>query len=138
MWFVLIGFMLLTPVVSVAITAYLRFMLHSYWMGNKHITNQSELERFKHIVKIYMYVAIFQLGFFSLPVVLYFYGITQELFSLNDSVFVIVPTGLTILFWTNTKKYERRLQTIPLEGRDILEEYVYVVDTWRKRSLPDW
>ena len=130
--------MVLAPVVSIAITQYLRVIVHQYWMENKHITNQAELERFKHVVKIYMYVAIIQLGFFSLPVVIYFYGITQELFNLMDALFVVVPTGLSLLLWGDTKKYERRLQTIPVEGRDILEEYVYVVDTWRKRSLPDW
>lgn len=102
------------------------------------ICSSPEMERFKRTVAHQMLGALVQMVVLLLPWALYGFGLVNKVLSFRDlPLFVVVPSVLLLAAGQAMKKLERRVQEMPC-AQELRPERERVVQTWKKKPLPDW
>lgn len=97
-----------------------------------------DMERLKRTVGHQMLGALAQIVVLLLPWALFGFGVVSEALSFRDlPLFVVVPSIVLFVAGQAMKKVERRVQEMPCV-EELKAERARVVQTWKKRPLPDW
>ncbi len=134
----LIVLMLFASSLGIGMAIYLRSLLDTYLKRVVCVETERELEEFKQVVKTAMYASVGQMLLLFFPVVVYIVGLVGNALSLPDVLFVIIPSGTNLLLVVQVKRLEVRAQAVQVDNQELLQEFVRVVDTWKKQSLPNW
>lgn len=113
-------------------------MLRDYVQRTQMIRDMQGLAQFQKIVARQMHAALAQLVFAVAPLVLYFVGILTQVFRFRDIVFVIIPGIVLMALGYIFKKVETEACRIPAANEDLDEQRIAVINTWRKKPLPNW
>lgn len=138
MRFQLIALMLFASALGIGVAVYLRSLLDTYLKRVVCIETARELEEFKQVVKTAMYASLGQMVFLFFPVVVYCIGLVGDELFLVDVLFVVIPSGVNLLLVVQVKRLESQAQSVSVDSQELLQEFIHVVDTWKKQSLPKW
>ncbi len=102
------------------------------------IETEQDLSEFKAIVKQHMYAALLQIVFLGTPLLLFSYGIQNEILGFSDILFIIIPNSIVIFVSLAFRKLEKRGQSISTSNPNLESELQQVIHYWKKRPLPSW
>ena len=134
----LITLMLLFPGLGAVNAIYHGRLLQEYVRQTRRIKDLAGLTRFQMTVARQMYAALAQLILLTTPVVLYFFGVLTDHLHLGDIAFVVIPGTLIFALGYFFKKVEAQACRIPALGKDLEEQRLAVIKTWKTRPLPNW
>ena len=130
--------MLVLPALGAVNTIYHGRALRDYVQGTQIIRDMQGLAQFQKIVARQMHAALTQLVLLVTPFVLYFVGILTQVFRFRDITFVIIPGVVLMTLGYVFKKVENEACRIPAANKNLDEQRLAVINTWRKKPLPDW
>jgi hypothetical protein len=84
-----------------------------------------------------MRAALAQIGLLTIPAILFATGLVLEEFDVRD-VLIIVPSAVIVLLAMYFRVWELRVRSIRVLGPELAEERDAIVETWRRKALPDW
>lgn len=135
----LIGLMLLASILGILLTLYLRSILERFKKSVVCIETEGHFEEFKKIAKTTMYGSLVQMVFLFLPLVTYLLGLAGSvLLFFPDVLFIVIPSGVYLLLLVRFKSLESQVQSMNIDSQELLQEFIHVVDIWKKQSLPKW
>jgi hypothetical protein len=135
---VFISLMLILPALGAVNAVFHGRLLQHYLRQTKTIDDMAGLARFQKMVARQMYAALVQLALLLTPIILYFIGIPTEILRFADIVYVMIPGGILIALGYHFKKVETEVCRIPAAGKDLDEQRLAVIKTWRTRPFPTW
>ena len=134
----LLGIMVAVPCVGIIFTLYMRGMLAAFQAKTRFIETRNQLTSFRHLVGTVMYGALFQICLLFIPLLVFLYGLADGILGLPHVLVVVVPSGLYLLIYVRYKRLEQKVQAIGMDNQELLQEFIHIVSTWRKKSLPKW
>ena len=126
------------PIAGILFTLYMRAMLVNFRSKVKYIETRHQLNTFRRLATAAMYGSLFQLTLLFLPILVYIYALADGIFALSYVLLVVVPSGLYLLFYVRYKRFENRVQAMGMDNQELLGDFIHIVNTWRKKSLPRW
>lgn len=134
----MLAVIILSPIIGICLTLTLRSRLAAFRTTTPFIEKQRDLAAFAAIASMAMYGSIVQLALLFVPLIVYLLGIVQGEFSLVAVLFVVIPSGAYLLFYVRYKRLEEEIRSMRIDNQEILKEFIFIVDTWKKQSLPKW
>ena len=134
----LLTLMLVFPGIGLLVSIYFGFDLKRFVATTPEIDSQSDLERFKQIVKKQMYGALGQFVILIIPTLLFLYGFFSRTLFFRDVAYLIVPSLVILAAGLYFKTLERRAQTLPIANPQLQPERDRVVEVWKHKPFPDW
>jgi len=107
----------------------------SFTSRTSTISNAQDLEDFKRLARRQMYQALGQLVFLVGAIGMSLYGLKTgqcNLLHVFGLSLAILATGL------NSRPFEGRARSIPVEDESLAEEYAAICESWVKKPLPDF
>jgi hypothetical protein len=102
------------------------------------LASTADLEAFKALVANQMRAALAQIGLLTIPAILFATGLVLEEFDVRDVLLIIVPSAVIVLLAMYFRVWELRVRSIRVLGPELAEERDAIVETWRRKALPDW
>ncbi|MCH7959309.1 MAG: hypothetical protein IID08_04235 [Candidatus Hydrogenedentes bacterium] len=134
----LVGIMVAIPCIGIVFTLYMRSMLNAFRQKTRFIETRNQLTSFRHLVGAAMYGSLFQISLLFVPLLVFLYGLADGILGLPYVLVVVVPSGIYLLIYVRYKRLEQRVQAIGMDNQELLQEFIHIVSTWRKKSLPKW
>lgn len=126
------------PCAGIIFTIYMRSLLVSFRSKTKFIQTRHQLDSFRKLATAAMYGALFQVTLLFLPILVFIYALADGIFGLPYVLLVVVPSGIYLLIYVRYKRFEHRMQAIGMDNQELLQDFIHIVNTWRKKSLPKW
>ena len=134
----LLGIMIAVPCIGIVFPLYMRAMLNAFRQKTRFIETRSQLTSFRHLVGTAMYGSLFQISLLFVPLLVFLYGLADGILGLPYVLVVVVPSGIYLLIYVRYKRLEQRVQAIGMDNQELLQEFIHIVSTWRKKSMPKW
>ena len=134
----MLALILMPPFFSIVLTLYMRSVLLNFIRQVPCIENERHIDLFKQTVRVAMLGALAQLFMMFIPIVTYIYGLTEDILTVQESLYVVGPVGLYLIVSVPYKRLEVRAQKIRIDNHSLLPEYIPVKEAWLRRSLPIW
>jgi hypothetical protein len=135
---VFIALMLILPSISLMLAVFGHVSLLRFAGRVKTLATQDDLEAFKRMAKTQMILALAVIPFIGIPAFLYGFGLFTGALSLSDLLFVLIPSGIVIVYSLVMKSTERKVKETPAADEDMLRERDRIVGVWMEKMLPDW
>lgn len=129
---------LAAPVLGILLTLFLQGNLDKFRKRIRYIETARDLKDLKEVVSVAMYGGIVQFSLLFVPLVAYLAGLANGDLGLNDLLLVVIPSGVYLLFYARYKKVEDDVRNTRADNQDLLDDFVFVIDTWKKSALPKW
>ena len=134
----LVGIMIAIPCIGILFTLYMRGMLNAFRQKTRFIETRNQLTNFRQLAGTVMYGSLFQVSLLFVPLLVFLYGLADGILGLPFVLVVVVPSGIYLLIYVRYKRLEQHVQAIGMDNQELLQEFIHIVSTWRKKSLPKW
>ena len=84
------------------------------------------------------YIALIQIGLLVAPGVVFVVGLIRDVLSVEDILFVVLPSFLILALGLAFKKVENKVRSIPVSDAILEERRDHIVRVWNTKPFPDW
>ena len=132
--------MIVPPVIGVVAALWGGAQLRRFARDVPVLRTAAELDRFKRIASLQMYVALGLIPLLALPLLVWLYGMfVAAVLGLFDIFLgVVLPSLALAVVGHFTKRTEKSVQQLPVEDPALRAERDRVVQVWQSQALPDW
>lgn len=111
----------------------------SFLATHTSIASQCELDEFKRVVKVNMYLALAMMAIFGIVLILAGVGIYLGTFSLPQLLLSLMVFGpLCAVAGMMMTRCENKMKTTLTIDPSMRQQFDYVVQRWTSNALPDW
>jgi len=136
-----------TILISAILLCFAAASLNALWFGlqlrrfakrTTILASTTDLEAFKRIVANQMHAALVQIGLLVTPAILFATGLVLQQFEVDDILFLVVPSAVIVVLALAFRTWELRLRSIRVVGPELAAHRDAIVETWRRKALPNW
>jgi len=85
-----------------------------------------------------MYAALVQIALLVAPGVVFVVGLVRGVLSVDDILYVVLPSFVILALGAAFKKLENRVRSIPVSDPILEERREHIVRVWNTKPFPDW
>ena len=93
---------------------------------------------FEQVVSRQMYAALLQIGLLVSPGVIFMIGLIMGTLTVEDVIYVMLPSMVVLALGLAFKKLENRVKSIPVSDPILAERRDHIVTVWDSKPFPDW
>jgi hypothetical protein len=93
---------------------------------------------FEKIVARQMYAALVQIALLIAPGVVFIVGLVRGVLSVNDVLYVLLPSMAILALGIAFKRIENRVRSIPVNDPVLAERRDHIIKVWNSKPFPDW
>lgn len=134
----LLVLMVMFPAVAIVNAVFSGLALRRYLAETPRIENRAHLDHYKAVVKRQMFAALAPVVLLSIPTLLFFHGVFEEILSVGDLLYIIAPSLVIIGIGVVLKRVEKRARTQEVSDPGLLAERDEVNEVWIHKPFPDW
>jgi len=101
-------------------------------------TTYQDIVEFEKIVARQMYAALVQIGLLVAPGVIFVVGLVRGVLTVNDILFVVLPSVWILALGVAFKKVENKVRSRPVSDAILEERRDHIVKVWNTKPFPDW
>lgn len=110
--------------------------MRSFSSITREISSLSDIENFKNMAKQQMYLAYISIAFAGTAVLLFLYHSYMGLWSIRDTVILILVVAVNMKYTKMVKSMETEISKIPATNEDLARMRDHIVHVWHKKFLP--
>jgi len=97
-----------------------------------------DIVEFEKVVARQMYAALVQIVLLVAPGVVFVVGIIRHVLSVEDILFVVLPSFVILALGVAFKKVENQVRSIPVSDPILEERRDHIIRVWMTKPFPDW
>jgi len=137
-WVGYIALILLLPVVATLNAIIHGSLLKQFLERTPAFATYQDIVEFEKIVARQMYAALVQIALLVAPGVVFVVGLVRSVLTVNDILFVVLPSFWILAIGVAFKQVENRVRSIPVSDPILEERRYHIVKVWLTKPIPDW
>lgn len=133
-----ITLMLLLPAVAVLNAIIHGSQLREFLERTPAFATYQDIVEFEKIVARQMYAALVQIALLVAPGVVFVVGLVRGVLSVEDILYVVLPSFVILALGVAIKKVENTVRSIPVADPILEERREHIVKVWMTKPFPDW
>lgn len=133
-----ITLMLLLPAVAVLNAIIHGSQLREFLERTPAFATYQDIVELEKIVARQMYAALVQIVLLVAPGVVFVVGLVRGVLSVEDILFVVLPSFVILALGVAIKKVENTVRSIPVADPILEERREQIVKVWMTKPFPDW
>ncbi len=133
-----IALMLLLPAVAVLNALIHGSQLKAFLGRTPAFATYQDIVEFEKVVARQMYAALVQIALLVAPGVVLMVGIVRGVLSVEDILYVVLPSFVILALGLAFKKIENQVRSIPVSDPILEERRDHIVRVWNTKPFPDW
>jgi hypothetical protein len=133
-----VGLMLLLPAIAAVNALIHGSQLRDFLNRTPAFDTYQNIVDFEKIVARQMYAALVQIALLVAPGVVFVVGLVRGVLSVNDVLYVLLPSIAILALGSAFKKLENKVRSIPVNDPVLAERRDHIVKVWNAKPFPDW
>ena len=133
-----IALILLLPAVAVLNALIHGSQLKAFLERTPAFATYQNIVEFEGVVTRQMYAALFQIALLVAPGVVFVVGLIRGVLSVDDILYVVLPSFVILGLGLAFKKVENKVRSIPVSDPILEERRDHIVRVWNTKPFPDW
>jgi len=133
-----IALILLLPAVAVLNAIIHGSQLRAFLERTPAFATYQDIVEFEKIVARQMYAALVQIALLVAPGVVFVVGLVRKVLSVEDILYVVLPSFVILGLGIAFKKVENQVRSIPVSDAILEERRDHIVRVWNNKPFPDW
>jgi len=133
-----IALILLLPAVAVLNALIHGSQLKAFLEQTPAFATYQDIVEFEKVVARQMYAALVQIALLVAPGVVFVVGLVRKVLSVEDILYVVLPSFVILGLGIAFKKVENKVRSIPVSDPILEERRDHIVKVWMSKPFPDW
>jgi hypothetical protein len=133
-----IALILLLPAIATLNAIIYGSQLNQFLERTSAFTTYQDIVEFEKIVARQMYAALVQIGLLVAPGVIFVVGLVRGVLTVNDILFVGLPSVWILALGVAFKKVENKVRSIPVSDPILAERRDHIIRIWMTKPFPHW
>jgi len=133
-----VALILLLPAVAVLNALIHGSQLKAFLERTPAFATYQDIVEFEKIVARQMYAALVQIALLVAPGVVFVVGLVRKVLSVEDILYVVLPSFVILGLGIAFKKVENKVRSIPVSDPILEERRDHIVKVWNNKPFPDW
>jgi len=133
-----IALILLLPAVAVLNAVIHGSQLKAFFERTPAFATYQDIVEFEKVVARQMYAALVQIALLVSPGVVFVVGLVRGVLSVEDILYVVLPSFVILGLGVAFKKVENKVRSIPVSDPILEERREHIVRVWLTKPFPDW
>lgn len=134
----LLALMLVLPAIACINSCIHSAQLKAFLERTPAFATYQNIVDFEQVVSRQMYAALLQIGLLVSPGVIFVIGLIQGALTVEDVIYVMLPSMVVLALGLVFKQLENRVKSIPVSDPILSERRDHLVKVWNSKPLPDW